>query len=155
MSKNNFKTVADYLDSLPIEGRVVIEKIRDVILKNIPEGFVEEMSYGMIGYVIPHTTYPKGYHCDPDLPLPFMNLALQNNFVALYHLGIQSDPELLQWFITEYPKHCNTKLDMGKSCIRFKKLNDIPYDLIGELVGKIFADKWICLYEATKMPISA
>lgn len=153
MSKNNFNTVIDYLDSLPAEGREAIQKIRDVILNNIPNGFIEEMSYSMIGYVVPHTIYPQGYRCNTNLPLPFINLALQKNFIALYHMAIYADPELLQWFITEYAKYCTSKLDMGKSCIRFRNLNAIPYSLIGELVNKISVDRWIRIYEASKTPV--
>lgn len=105
------------------------------------------MSYGMLGYVVPHSKYPDGYHCDPKLPLPFINLASQKNFVALYHSGMYANPKLYDWFVTEYPKHCKHKLDMGKSCIRFKSMNDIPYTLIGELSTKMTVDDWVTLYE--------
>jgi hypothetical protein len=101
----------------------------------------------MLGYVVPHSKYPNGYHCDPKLPLPFMTIASQKNFVAFYHMGIYADQKLLQWFTDEYPKHSKAKLDMGKSCIRFKKLDQIPYKLIGELVSKVSAEKWIETYE--------
>ena len=105
------------------------------------------MGYGMIAYVVPHSMYPDGYHCDPKLPLPFMNLASQKNFIALYHMGIYAKNDLLSWFTEEYNKKCNYKLDMGKSCVRFKKMDDIPYDLIAELVQKMSTKEWISIYE--------
>lgn len=136
-----------YLSELPDDRKLVISKLRDVIIKNLPSGFLEMMNYGMLGYVVPHSIYPDGYHCDPKLPLPFINLASQKNFVAVYHMGIYSDDDLLKWFTAEYPKHCQRNLDMGKSCIRFKKMDDIPYDLIGELCTKITVQQWIATYE--------
>ena len=141
-------SVKESVDELPSERKEVIEKLRAVILKNIPEGFSEGMGYGMIGYFVPHSLYPAGYHCDPKLPLPFMNVASQKNFVAFYHMGIYGSSKLLDWFVGEYSKRCKTKLDMGKSCVRFKKMNDIPYDLIGELVSKITVKEWIDMYES-------
>ena len=137
----------DYLDQLPQERREVIEKIRAVILQNLPQGFEEQLSYGMLGYVVPHTLYPAGYHVNPELPLPFINLASQKNFIALYHSGIYADTSLLAWFVAEYPKYCKLKLNMGKSCIRFKNLTDIPYTLIAELCTKMTTKEWITLYE--------
>ncbi|WP_196894023.1 DUF1801 domain-containing protein [Aureivirga marina] len=137
----------EYLEKIPKDRREAMEKLRAVILENLPEKFEEAMSYGMIGYVVPHTVYPDGYHCDTSLPLPFMNIALQKNFIALYHSGIYAKPKLLKWFQEEYPKHCTNKLDMGKSCIRFKNIKKIPYDLIAELVRKMTADEWISIYE--------
>ena len=140
-------TPEKYIEELPEERQKVIRQLRNIILDNLPEGFSERMSYGMIGYVVPHEIYPGGYHCDPLLPLPFMNLASQKNYVAIYHSGIYASPELLEWFKEEYPKHCTNKLDMGKSCIRFKKMDQIPYDLIGELCTKMTVEEWIDLYE--------
>ena len=105
------------------------------------------MSYGMIGWVVPKSTYPAGYHCYSDLPLPFINLANQKNFIALYHMGIYADEELYLWFTSDYAYHCKYKIDMGKSCIRFKRMNDIPMGLIGELVSKIKVEEWIKIYE--------
>ena len=140
-------TPDDYLASLPDDRKKIIADIRKVILKNLPKGFKEQMSYGMLGYVVPHTLYPKGYHCDTSLPLPFLNLASQKNFIALYHMGIYADPKLLSWFQTEWKKHSTKKLDMGKSCIRFKKPEDVPLELIGELVKKMTPQQWIELYE--------
>ncbi len=139
----------DYINQLPEERQTPMKKLRAIIKKNIPKGFEETMNYGMIGFVVPHSEYPDGYHCDPKLPLPYINIASQKNFIALYNMGIYSDPALLKWFTEEYPKHCKRKLDMGKSCIRFKKIDDIPYDLIGELVTKITVDQWVNTYETT------
>lgn len=138
----------DYISQLPEDRKTPVTKLRQVILKNLPKGFEETMNYGMIGYVIPHSLYPDGYHCDPKLPLPFMNIASQKNFVAVYHMGIYADPKLLNWFTSEYPKHSSRKLDMGKSCLRFKKLEDIPYQLIGELASKMSSKEWIVIYES-------
>ncbi len=142
------KTPQAYVDSLPEERKVVIEKIRQAIKKTLPKGFEEVMCYGMLGYVVPHSLYPKGYHCDPKLPLGFISLASQKNFVALYHMGIYASPKLLDWFVGEFPKHSKSKLDMGKSCIRFKKMNDIPYELISELASKMTVQDWIDCYES-------
>lgn len=136
-----------YIAQLPEERKEVINKMRKVVLENLPKGFHEEMSYGMIGYVVPHSIYPDGYHCDPKLPLPFMSMASQKNFVAFYHMGIYAKPELQDWFVKEYPKHAKYKLDMGKSCIRFKRMDDIPFDLIGELVKKMTQEEWVEIYE--------
>ena len=140
-------TVEAYMASLPQDRQEAISKIRRAIIKNIPEGFVEEMSYGMIGYVVPHSLYPAGYHCTPALPLPYMNVASQKNFIAIYHMGIYANTQLLNWFTDEYIKRVSGKLDMGKSCIRFKKPANIPFDLIGELAGKLTVAAWIKLYE--------
>ncbi len=140
-------TVEAYLNSLPEDRKLAMMKLRDIIQKSIPKGFNEEMSYGMIGYVVPHSLYPKGYHCTPELPLPFLNIASQKNFIAIYHMGIYAKPELLNWFTTEYAQRVKGKLDMGKSCIRFKKPENIPFDLIGELASKISTKEWIETYE--------
>ena len=142
------KTPEQYLAELPDDRREVIGNIRQQILDNLPNGFEEVMSYGMLGYVVPHSLYPDGYHCDPKLPLPFINLASQKNHIAVYHGGIYSNSELLGWFTSEYPKHMSTKLDMGKSCIRFKNPKKIPYELLGELAGKMTVDEWIDIYES-------
>ncbi|OAB36042.1 DUF1801 domain-containing protein [Paenibacillus glacialis] len=133
----------EYINEIPEERKAVIAQLRKVILESLPEGFEETMGYGMIGYVVPHTLYPAGYHCNPKEPLPFMGIASQKNFVAVYHMGVYADQELLNWFVQEYPKHMKTKLDMGKSCIRFKKMDQIPYALIGELCKKITVEQWI------------
>ena len=114
-------TVSDYLDNLPEERIDSFNTLRKVILSNLPEGFEECINYGMIGYVVPHSIYPAGYHCDTKLPLPFMNIANQKNFIAFYHMGIYGDADLMNWFVNEYPNYSKAKLDMGKSCVRFKK----------------------------------
>lgn len=137
----------EYISKLPDERKEVINKLRETINKNLPKGFTEEMSYGMIGYVVSHSLYPAGYHCDPKLPLPFISIASQKNFVAFYHMGLYGDEKLSKWFTDEYSKHSKYKLDMGKSCIRFKRMDDIPYDLLADLVQKMSADQWIKLYE--------
>lgn len=141
------KTPDAYVESLPEERQAAIMNLRKVIKKNLPKGFSEEMNYGMIGYVVPHKIYPAGYHCDPKLPLPFMAIASQKNFIAVYHMGLYADEKLMKWFTTEFPSHSKQKLDMGKSCIRFKKVNEIPLQLIGELAGKMTPKDWITLYE--------
>ena len=141
------KTPAEYITELPEDRKQPVSRLRETILKNLPEGFEEIMSYGMIGYVVPHSLYPAGYHCNPTLPLPFINIASQKNFIALYHMGIYSDKDLLNWFVSEYPKHVKTKLDMGKSCIRFKNTKDIPFTLIDQLVSRMTAEQWINIYE--------
>lgn len=140
-------TPDEYVESLPEDRKEAIQRLRKIIKKNLPKGFVEEMNYGMVGYVVPHKLYPKGYHCDPKLPLPFLCIASQKNFIAVYHMGIYSDPELLKWFTREFPKHSKKKLDMGKSCIRFKRPDDIPYELIGTLASKMSPSEWIEQYE--------
>lgn len=139
----------EYLENLPEDRKKHVSQLRDTILKNLPVGFEETMSYGMIGYVVPHRIYPEGYHYDPKLPLPFMSIASQKNYIALYHSGIYADENLHKWFIEEYPKHSKTKLDMGKSCIRFKKPEHIPYDLIAELCRKLSPEEYIALYLRT------
>ncbi len=142
------KDVPGYLDALPSDRRPVIEKLRQVILSNIPEGFEEQMAYGMIGYVVPLSIYPDGYHCKKGEPLPFLSLASQKNHIALYHMGLYSDPDVEAWFVEAYKNQVPTKLDMGKSCIRFRKPEQIPYELIGELCSKISVDRYIKLYES-------
>ena len=140
-------TVDQYLDELPDERKKAMEELRKVIKKNIPKGFQECMSYGMVGYVVPHSKYPAGYHCDQKLPLPFLAFASQKNFIAVYHMGIYAEPRLLKWFTEAHAKASPKKLDIGKSCMRYKKAEDIPYQLIGELVSKITPDEWIEMYE--------
>ena len=144
---SNAKTPQEYIDSLQEDRKEIISNLRNIILKNLPKGFEEGIQYGMIGYFVPHSIYPDGYHCDPKIPLPFMSIASQKNFLAVYHMGIYTKTELMDWFVSEFPKHSSKKLDMGKSCIRFKNMNDIPYDLIGELTSKLTPEEWINLYE--------
>lgn len=145
--QSKVKSVKEYISQLPVDRREAIEKIRQIVLDNLPEGFVEEMNYGMIGYVVPHSKYPDGYHCTPEQPLPFLNIASQKNHIAVYHMGMYAKPELLQWFTEKYPKHSKFKLDMGKSCVRFKKPERITYDLIAQLVSKMTVDEWVEIYE--------
>jgi uncharacterized protein YdhG (YjbR/CyaY superfamily) len=140
-------TPEEYIDNLPEDRKTAVKELRKVILKNLPKGFEECINYGMIGYVIPHSLYPDGYHCNPKQPVPFMNIASQKNFIAVYHMGVYADKKLLTWFTKEYAKQSKTKLDMGKSCIRFKKIDQIPYKLIGELAGRITPKEWLGVYE--------
>lgn len=142
------ETVDQYINELPEDRKEVLQHLRGVVLQNLPEGFQECMNYGMIGYVVPHTIYPDGYHCDTSLPLPFMNIASQKNHIGFYHMGIYSDESLLNWFTGEYKKQIPTKLDMGKSCIRFKNPKKIPFELLGELVSKMTVNEWIEKYES-------
>jgi hypothetical protein len=139
------KTVAEYLVALPADRAPIIKSLRQVIKKNLPPGFREEMSYGMIGYVVPHSLYPAGYHVTPELPLPFINLASQKTHMAVYHMGLQG--ALLAWFLKEWPHHSTKKPDLGKSCIRFKKPEDVPLALIGALAARLTPKAWIEEYE--------
>lgn len=141
-------TPEEYIALLPEDRQPIVEKLRTIIKKNLPKGFEEGINYKMLGYYVPHSIYPDGYHCDPKLPLPFMNLASQKNSINLYHSGIYAKKELYDWFVAEYPKHSKRKLDMGKSCIRFKYIDDIPYDLIAELCTKLTVNEWINIYES-------
>lgn len=143
------KSVLDYIEQLPEDRKQIILKLQEVILNNLPAEFKEEMSYGMIGYVVPHQLYPKGYHCNPKLPLPFLNIASQKNYIAIYHMGLYANSNLMDWFLKEYSKHSSLKLDIGKSCIRFKKIDQIPFQLIGELCTKMSAKEWIETYKNT------
>jgi len=140
------KTVKEYLAELPPERRAAIGAVREVILKNLPKGCEEVMQYGMIGYVVPHSVYPPGYHCDPKQPLPFIGLASQKNHMAVYMMCIYTDKETENWFVKAY-KASGKKLDKGKSCIRFKKLDDLALDVIGQAVGRKSVKEHIALYE--------
>lgn len=140
--------VKEYLNQIPDARKKAFEELRDAIINNLPKGFEETFQYGMISYVVPHSIYPNGYHVSPDQALPFVSIANQKNFIALYHMGIYAEPSILNWFVNEYPKYCKRKLDMGKSCIRFKKPDDIPYKLIEELISKISCNTWIEIYES-------
>ncbi|WP_137905582.1 DUF1801 domain-containing protein [Chryseobacterium sp. 2VB] len=141
-------SIEDYISKIPEERQEAFKKLFDTVNDNLPKGFEDASNYGMIGWVVPLTTYPAGYHCAPGTPLPFINIASQKNFIALYHMGLYSKPELLDWFVGEYPKHSKKKLDMGKSCVRFKKTEDIPFELIAELSQKMTPDDWIGIYES-------
>lgn len=140
-------TPEEYIQEAPEERQEALKKLRKTIQQNLPKDFEEGMQYGMIGYYVPHSAYPAGYHCKPEEPLPFMSFASQKNSVNLYHSGIYANKKLHDWFVKEYPKHVKTKLDMGKSCVRFKKVEHIPYDLIAELVQKMSMEEWISIYE--------
>lgn len=141
-------TPEEYIDKLPDERKEALNKLRKTILDNLPEGFEEMMNYGMIGYVVPKSIYPAGYHADPDQPLPFINIASQKNHIGFYHLGVYANQDLLNWFTSEYSKFSRYKLDMGKSCVRFRKTDEIPYQLIAELVSRVGVHDWIKLYES-------
>ena len=141
-------TVEQYMNEIPEERKEGVNKLRAIILENLPKGFEEGMSYGMVGYFVPHSIYPQGYHCNSELPLPFMSFANQKNSINLYNMELYANPDLYAWFVTEFAKHSNEKLDMGKSCIRFKKSANIPFELIAELVRKVTVTDWILSYES-------
>lgn len=149
MVQSRAATVREYLAELPDDRREAIEAVRAVILKNLPKGYEEVMSYGMIGYVVPHSLYPPGYHCDPSLPLPFAGLASQKNYMAVYLMSNYGDKSNEGWFVKEY-KATGKKLDMGKCCIRFKKLDDLPLDVIGKAIARVPVKKWIAIYEQSR-----
>lgn len=150
MNPQKITSLKTYLNQLPADRQASIHKLRQTIKKFLPPGFEEQLSYGMIGYVVPHQLYPKGYHCNPKLPLPFLNLASQKNYIALYHMGLYADSNLLNWFKDSYAERGKEKLDMGKSCIRFKNTALIPYELIGLLCAKMTPHDWIKLYESSR-----
>ena len=141
------KTPEQYFLQIPAERKDPMERLHKIILQNLPDGFEACMGYGMIGYAVPHSVYPSGYHCNPKEPLPFAGIASQKNFIAFYHMGMYAMPKLLSWFQNEFPKHSKGKLDMGKSCVRFKKTDHIPFSLIGALMKKVSVDEWIRVYE--------
>lgn len=142
----------EYIAAIADDKRAAFEKLRATVRKNIPKGFEESISYGMLGYVVPFSKYPSGYHCDPKLPVPFAHLAAQKNFIAIYHMGLYCDKKLLDWFTAEHAKRSARKLDMGKSCIRYKKPEDIPFDLIGELFAKMTVDDYLDIYTSNLIP---
>ena len=142
------ENVKEYLDKIPEDRKSAMNKLYETISKNLPKGFEEGVSYGMMGWDVPLSMYPAGYHCTPGQPLPFLGMASQKNSINLYHMGIYAKPDLHDWFVAEYPKHCKRKLDIGKSCIRFKKPEEIPFDLIGELVQKMSPEEWVEIYES-------
>lgn len=146
--KANGNTVDEILANVPEDRIEAFNKLHQTIMKNLPKGFETAISYGGLGYVVPLSIYPAGYHCKPQEPLPFAALASQKNSINFYHMGIYAKPELLNWFVSEYPKHSKQKLDMGKSCIRFKKFDQIPYELIGELMKKMSVKDWVDIYES-------
>ncbi len=145
--KTTGATVEEILENIPEDRKEAFTNLHQTIVSNLPKGFEPGISYGMLGYVVPHHLYPAGYHCKPSEPLPFVSIASQKNSINFYHMGIYADATLLNWFVAEYPKHSKQKLDMGKSCIRFKKPEHIPYELLGQLMQKMTAEQWIALYE--------
>jgi hypothetical protein len=145
--QSNAATPEEYIETLPEDRKQIISAIRNTIIQNLPNGFLEIMNYGMLGYVVPHSIYPSGYHCDPKQPLPFLSIASQKNHISIYHMGIYASKELGDWFTSEYSLFSKKKLDIGKSCIRFKKAEDVPVDLIGELASKITPNEWVEIYE--------
>jgi uncharacterized protein YdhG (YjbR/CyaY superfamily) len=140
-------TIEQYLAEVPEDRREVMQRLHEAVLAALPEGFSPMMGYGMMGYGVPHSVYPPGYHCNPKDPLPFAGMASQKNHIAFYHMGVYADPELLAWFQAEYAKRVPGKLDMGKSCIRFRKAERVPIDLLAELCSKMTVQQWIDLYE--------
>ena len=145
-------SIKEYINSLSSEKKDTVKKIISVIQTKLPKGFNEQMNYGMPSWVVPHSRYPKGYHCSPELPLPFLSLASRKSYIVLYHMGIYANQELMEWFLEEYSKHSKYKLDIGKSCIRFRRLDDIPFNLIGELCSKMSVKDWITIYEEEISP---
>ncbi len=145
-------TIEEYISKVPEERKQAFIGLYETVSRSLPSGFVPMMSYGMVGFVVPHEVYPDGYHCNPALPLPFINLANQKNFIALYHMGLYANPELMKWFVSAYAETISTKLDMGESCIRFKRPHQIPFVLIGQLVSKLTPQDWIEIYEKMKSP---
>ena len=129
-------TPDEYMNNLPADRKDVLVDLRSAIKKNLPKGFEEVMGYGMLGWVVPHSLYPAGYHCDPKLPLPFFGFASQKNHIAIYHMGIYSSPELLEWFQSEWPKHSSKKLGHGQILHTFQKSADVPVSLIGDSLRK-------------------
>jgi uncharacterized protein YdhG (YjbR/CyaY superfamily) len=146
--QRNATSAEDYIAQCPEDLHDALNQLRKAILSTLPEGFQEGIGYGMVGYAIPHSIYPAGYHCDPKQPLPFASFASQKNFIAFYHMGLYGMPELMKWFLDEYAKVVKGKIDMGKSCIRFKKPDQIPFNLIAELMSKVSSQEWIDFYEA-------
>lgn len=141
------KTVTEYLNELPADRQKVVTDMRKALKQNLPKGFEECMSYGMVNYVVPHSLYPNGYHVTPQLPLPFIAIASQKNYISLYHMALY-EGSLLEWFQEEWKEHTSKKLDMGKCCVRFKKPEDVPIELIEKLAEKMTPQQWIKHYEA-------
>ncbi len=143
-------TPEDYINQQPLERQNALKELRQTILDNLPKGFQEVIQYGMIGYIVPHEIFPEGYHVNPKEPLPFLGLANQKGYIALYHLGIYADKMLMEWFVKTYEALNIGKLDMGKSCIRLKNMDKIPMELIGELCEKMSVEEYISVYEKNK-----
>lgn len=142
-----FTNPDEYIASLPEDRQEPMQQLRDAIAQHIDKDYKECIAYGMIGYVVPHSIFPAGYHCDPKLPLGYMNIASQKTGITVHHLGLYMNKGLTDWFVAEYPKHTTAKLDLGKGCIRFRKPDQIPFELIGQLAGKLSVRQWIEHYE--------
>lgn len=143
------KTVKEYLSSLPADRRAALSAVRAVIRKNLDKGYKEGLQYGAIGYYVPHSVYPAGYHCDPKQPLPFVGLGSQKNHMSFGIMTLYLDPEADAWFRREWAK-TGKKLDMGKVCIRFRKLEDLPLELIGRAIARVPVADCVALYEAAR-----
>jgi Domain of unknown function (DU1801) len=146
--KQEGTTVEEILANVPEDRVEPFNRLHQAIVKNLPKGFEPGISYGGLGYVVPHTIYPAGYHCKPSEPLPFAAIASQKKSINFYHMGMYANPKLMDWFVGEFPKHSKQRMDLGKSCIRFNKIDDIPYELIGELMKKMSLDEWLKMYES-------
>ena len=141
------KTVAEYINQLPDDRRKAVGEIRRVINKNLPKGFKEGVGYNMIAWSVPHSSYPAGYHCDPSKPLMLMCLSSTKGHISLHHMGLYGSGPMMEWFKSEWPKYSEKKLDIGKACIRFKRVEDVPLDLIGKLATKLTPQQWVEVYE--------
>ncbi len=143
-------TVDEYITALPDDRKELVSRLRTTIADNLPAGFEEAMSVTMPSYVVPLDLYPAGYHVGKNTPLPFVSFASQKGHVALYHFGMYVDTELMAWFEAEYAQRVEHRLDMGKSCVRFKKPEQIPFGLIGELMQQRSVEEWIACYDAMR-----
>jgi len=142
----------EYFTAVADDRKEAMANLRAQIEANLPAGFEAMMNYGMPSWVVPHSLYPDGYHVNPELPLPFLSLASQRSHIAIYHMGLYADPALMAWFVGEYPKYSRLKLNMGKSCIRFKNPRRVPFELIGQLCSKMTPDRWVSIYEKRVRP---
>jgi uncharacterized protein YdhG (YjbR/CyaY superfamily) len=140
-------TIPQFLEELTEDRKAIVTELFNTIKDNIPKGFEACMSYGMIGFVVPHSLYKEGYHCNPSLPLPFIAIASQKAHISIHHMGMYLSSPLLDWFTEEWTKYSQKKLDIGKACIRFKKAEDIPMNLIAALAKKMTVNEWIDVYE--------
>ena len=146
------KPFEEYFTAVADDRKEAMANLRAQIEANLPAGFEPAMTHGMPSWVVPHSLYPDGYHVNPELPLPFLSLASQRSHIAIYHMGLYADPALMEWFVGEYPGHSRLKLNMGKSCIRFKNPKRVPFDLIGQLCSRMTPDRWVSIYEKQVRP---
>lgn len=144
---SNASSVQQYLEELPADRQLVMKALFEALQSSFPPGFEVTIGYGMIGFVVPHSIYPAGYHCNPKDPLPFAGIASQKNHISFYHMGIYADSDLMEWFQDAYSQRVAGKLNMGKSCVRFSNPAKVPIDLLAELCGKMSVNDWIALYE--------